>query len=646
MEHETGVFDVVAAVSEVEAVMLPNVDTLEDNMARLDLTEPTREAIRAAALEGRIEERDGAEVLLVEGRALDRTPMDPRWTNIPSEEGVVVVFGIGVGNTVRALREQFDGAVAIYEPNPGIARTLLEQGPHGLGDVDLFTSLHELEQTWPRISGATSSATIVRVVGYPELYPKENAELHSMVEQLVARSSVNVSTYRQRARTWVSDLLDNIELLADAPPFMALAGKLEGVPAFIVGAGPSLAKNAHLLDEARRKGLVIAVNSSAPALSRRGIEPQVVACLESVDVSHLLRDLPFMSRVIRAYSLTAHPTTLRSGDGPLMPIFEALPELESALVKLTGQKGLPVCGSVSTAAFSLAQRLGCSPIVLVGQDLAYTGGHAYATGTAYEASRACISEDGKSLDLAWCATLRNTHDAGAAPMHDKEPLEWVTGWGGGEPVPSGLSFSPVRAWFGQAARVLARETPNLKLVNATEGGARIDGFQEVALAEILSGLPERGPSVEELVTRARAAARPLDAAAIADFLQEQVRATRRVRRAAEGLKKLARNALKHMDRDDAGRVARGFRKLEAAEAELRDSVRGAPLVDAWCFADVDAEMEVPDHSDDARAQARDGLLREARIATAVSRAATELVRRAEQIATRMKREPGPEKSRR
>lgn len=217
MEHETGVFDVVAAVSEVEAVMLPNVDTLEDNMARLDLTEPTREAIRAAALEGRIEERDGAEVLLVEGRALDRTPMDPRWTNIPSEEGVVVVFGIGVGNTVRALREQFDGAVAIYEPNPGIARTLLEQGPHGLGDVDLFTSLHELEQTWPRISGATSSATIVRVVGYPELYPKENAELHSMVEQLVARSSVNVSTYRQRARTWVSDLLDNIELLADAP---------------------------------------------------------------------------------------------------------------------------------------------------------------------------------------------------------------------------------------------------------------------------------------------------------------------------------------------------------------------------------------------------------------------------------------------
>ena len=69
-------------------------------------------------------------------------------------------------------------------------------------------------------------------------------------------------------------------------------------------------------------------------------------------------------QVVRAFSLTGHPKMLRTGKGPLLPVYEGLPQL-SPLNALGKSPGLPVCGSVSTLAFSLAQRLGCSPIVFV-----------------------------------------------------------------------------------------------------------------------------------------------------------------------------------------------------------------------------------------------------------------------------------------
>src|SRR5690606_35601610 len=154
---------------------------------------------------------------------------------------------------------------------------------------------------------------------------------------------VNDATHRLRAREWVSDVLANVELLQSAPSFLGLAEKYKNVPAWIVGAGPSLAKNVQHLADATKKGLVFAVNSSALALARHGVTPQVVACMQSIDVSHLLERVPYLDHVVRAFSLTGHPKTLRTGKGPPLPVYEGLPQLVP-LIALGKAAGLPVCG--------------------------------------------------------------------------------------------------------------------------------------------------------------------------------------------------------------------------------------------------------------------------------------------------------------
>ena len=65
------------------------------------------------------------------------------------------------------------------------------------------------------------------------------------------------------------------------------------------------------------------------------------------------------------------------------------------------------------------------------------------------------------------------------------------------------------AWLELAAELIARECPGQRLINATEGGARIQGFEERTLAEVLEALPERDITPQAIAEAAAAAtARP------------------------------------------------------------------------------------------------------------------------------------------
>ncbi|HEY3668107.1 MAG TPA: 6-hydroxymethylpterin diphosphokinase MptE-like protein, partial [Polyangiaceae bacterium] len=422
----------------------------DDNVARSRLGEATlalvREAPRRASV---IELADGTAALKEGDHVLGAVFDEESLLEITQRAGnpmTFVVFGLGMGHTVRGLRAQTSAKIVVFEPDPSIVRSYFESGPSDLAEVPILCTLHELNQVWPRLSNGKQSVTLLNTPGYTELFPEQAQSLREALGQLVQRGSVNDATHRLRGRVWIQDVLANLDLLCEHPTFLALAGKYRGVPAFIVGAGPSLSKNGKRLAEATKKGIVFALNSSARALDKYGVEPQVLACMESIDVSALLEQVSYIDRVVKAFSLTGHPRSLRVGKGPCLHVYEGLSQLNGPLVPLLGHAGIPVSGSVSTLAFSLAQRLGCSPIVFVGQDLAYTDGKAYAPGTPYEESRVRIAADGESLEHDWCDTLKSTHNQGDNKMLEREPLRRTVAWGGVGTVTSTIGFGVVRSW--------------------------------------------------------------------------------------------------------------------------------------------------------------------------------------------------------
>jgi Protein of unknown function DUF115 len=614
----------------LDSAQLKNL-LFDDNVARSRLGDATLALVQSApSLSSVVELDDGTPAIRRDNRILGAVLDEEALLDITQRAGnpmTFVVFGLGMGHTVRGLRAHSSAKIVVFEPDPGIVRSYFESGPSDLAEVPIVCTVHELTQIWPRVSNGKQGVTLLNTPGYPELFPEQAQGLREALGQLVQRGGVNDATHRLRSRLWIQDVLANLDLLCEHPTFLALAGKYRGVPAFIVGAGPSLGKNGKQLAEATKKGIVFALNSSARALDKYGVEPQVLACMESIDVSHLLEQVSYIDRVVKAFSLTGHPRSLRVGKGPRLPVYEGLPQLNGPLIPLLGYPGIPVSGSVSTLAFSLAQRLGCSPIVFVGQDLAYTDGKAYASGSAYEESRVRVAADGQSLEHDWCDTLKNTHNQGTNKMLEREPLRCAVAWGGSGTVTSTIGFGVVRSWLETASIVLAKETPDVRLINATEGGARIEGFEECTLAELLRTLPDREITAASIVQDAERAQTPPSRERLGAWCREHAGLAGKVRHAARRIARLGEATLVALDQNQTKKISKCFEKLDIAELGLKEAVARMPFVDSWTHADVQRVAEanaLNAKARDNRDSARSSVSLELSLARVIEDGASEL----------------------
>jgi 6-hydroxymethylpterin diphosphokinase MptE-like len=586
---------------------------------------------------------NGTPALELDGRLLD-APVPHRETEAMvaqiahATSDVAVVLGLGVGHVARTMKDRTRTSVVVYEPDPGLLRTVLEAGPLDVGGAPIVCDLSDLKAAWARNARARPSAITVQTGGYREAFPEACDAIAKTLQDMLADEMCVENTRRVRFRQWVDNILENVPLVAGCAPATALTGRFRGVPAFIVGAGPSLDKNVEELREASRRGLVIAVNSSANALAARGIVPHLVVCIESLDLSLKLGTIPWLDQVTRAFSLTSHPANLRTGTGPLLPLVENLPAFERVHA-LLGGPGAEVGGSVSTVAFWLAKTLGCSPLVLVGQDMAFTGNAAYASGTTYEGSRARLSQDGAMLEFDWNDAAKKAHGHAAGPLLERAPLVMVDAWGGDGLVPSGVMFSSFRVWFEVAAAVFAVAHPDLELVNATEGGARVRGFDEETLHDLVARLPVLGITPADFAASAAPEGARIPEKRVREWALDQALLARRAGRAARRVQFCAEEALRRAEQGTPGEVRRAFGVLSKAESFLGRACKAQPLVEGLAYAEVQTRMEPARHADpgDAREEATRGLRDEAVVAAALERGASHLERLFRSISSKHER---------
>lgn len=256
----------------------------------------------------------------------------------------------------------------------------------------------------------------------------------------------------------IEHMLANLQEIVNNPGINLLFDKFKGKPGFVVASGPSLSKNGHLLKQIENKALIVCANSTLRLLINMGVKPNLVAVLERFPAVVKLLDGFRREDVEEVYCVACPvipPEAFAAYAGPRIITYRDYPQFDWLEVD---RGNIKIQYSSGNMAFKIAQILGCDPIVLVGQDLAFSPqGHTHAYGNPG-------TEDGKA--------------------------EYVFTGGGNLIEVKGNNEPTVltnQAWY-QCIRGYELDIAacNCTVINSTEGGAYIKGTQLKPLQESIT----------------------------------------------------------------------------------------------------------------------------------------------------------------
>lgn len=379
--------------------------------------------------------------------------------------GLALVFGLGLGYHLEEMRRRYpDIRLVVYEPIIEMIEQFERAGiftDNGASPVMVFTDWSEYEKAVGRevVYGEKSGVLMVVPEGYRAVRPEAFGSFNVFSRQEIIRRSVIDRTRDNTDKAFLKNLAKNAGRIMHLPDLMVLKGRLPARPAFLVGSGPSLDKNADILRGVGAKGMILAPASALKPLLSKGVRPDVVLVLESEDTSDYLKLTPAEREVLGDGAVLA----LASGCHPAH--FE-IPGFHQAIFHLTGGEAqtfshgvfLPQGGNSGSAVFALAYVWGLNPLVLVAQDQAYDRGRLHAEGTPGDVAE----EDPDTISvLGIGCTVVETNTGLLASL----------------------------AWYAEAGRTIAAQASPPALYNCSAGGAKVPGFNEVPLSAIVSSLP-------------------------------------------------------------------------------------------------------------------------------------------------------------
>lgn len=372
---------------------------------------------------------------------------------------ITVIFGLGNGIFVRELLKRLDGNILlIYEPSKDVFFNVLENYDisdilgsnnvsltvEGINDIEIKNLLGS-HVTWLNLK----SRIICNHPHYDIIFKESIKVFDKIILDNKNMAIVNNSTDVATSSKIIDNIIKNLSIISRCNIITDLIGKFDNdVPAVIVASGPSLDKNIEDLKLAKGRVVIFAVDSAVKYLLAHDIEPDFIVTLDpSKSLRHLenerCKELPIFSLVDSRPEIIVNSKKV---------IFYNLDGYVKKLYVKLGKKmaTLNSGGSVATGAFSICETLGFKRIILVGQDLAYSGENTHAGGKITDVSGA-----GRFIEIV--------EDIYGNPI--KTRYDW---------------YIYIR-WFEDAVDLFEGE----EVIDATEGGAKIKGTTIMTLKEAI-----------------------------------------------------------------------------------------------------------------------------------------------------------------
>ncbi|MEK6758515.1 MAG: 6-hydroxymethylpterin diphosphokinase MptE-like protein [Deltaproteobacteria bacterium] len=423
----------------------------------------------------------------------------------------VIIFGLGCGHTLLSLIEGGRKKVIVYETSQEILKGVLSAvdltGALALEDVHLCATVDKLLERVRHIDGMEDIVTL-QTAPYKKVFPAELKDFLGRINNAHTTNRVSIITEAESCLMWNENYLANVKSFPKYPKIDVFKDAFKGVPMVIAGAGPSLKKNAHLLKDIKGKALIIAAVTAYKPLLSYGVIPDFVIAAEKVDLPEYFtydeRDL--QTRFILGE--VSHPDMFSREVKNKIVYFSRFNRLSHEQAHLWGSGFFPSSGgSVTTSAFAIGLMCGCDPIVFVGQDLSFgSDGRTHAAGGVY------ISQDVKIDEKTGLVTIDERFVSPALKeesLKNNVKLLWLKGLDG-RPVASKFDWVTFHQWFEKEMICLKEAADPTRVINATEGGALIEGMEHITLQEAASRYMTSRLPLEAMIETAEASARQPD----------------------------------------------------------------------------------------------------------------------------------------
>ncbi len=303
------------------------------------------------------------------------------------EYHLFVVSGFGFAYHVDAIREGAgkNATILILEAYPGIVREACQARDisHIFDDPRIIMLVQPDDDSLAEAMKARSSYRTIFLThrGSHQVDPEYYNNLQRIAKSYISVKEVNIATLAKFERTWAANIARNIGVFAWYPGIQNFYDRFPGVPAIVASAGPSLEKSIPFIKDNIDRAVIVAVDTSFHVLRRHGIEPHFCITVDPQVINARYFEGSGEGKTVVVADPTAHPSVFRLYRGRFALTGIAF-EMMQWIEEYTGKRGeLRYGGSVSTNAYDFAGRLGCAPVVMVGQDLAFTGGYAHARGS-------------------------------------------------------------------------------------------------------------------------------------------------------------------------------------------------------------------------------------------------------------------------
>lgn len=383
------------------------------------------------------------------------------------EVSTLIIFGLGCGHSVEYAKKNFKDLkhLIVIEPSLDIFSKFLH-------DIDMSKLINVetkitflINKKYEDVSSYLSEVcaedreiSLVYSISYRTIFEDYYQNMSKEFIKKLRSYRYSLATSSHLAKKWLTNTMRNIR--QKSIPIEEIAKNLIGKPAVIVSAGPSLNKNMHLLEKLKEKALIFAVGSAVKILDHNDIIPHFRVNIEGGDPSGKdtkkssfeqteNKDVPLI------YSRMMAPHLLENYTGKQISMVTIIDYLAHYFHKKNKSLFLPVCtgASVANVTFDLIASLKCSPIIFIGQDM-------------------CSYEDALYAEGREQIVLKDKYiDDSIIKMKDVY----------GNNVTTILPYLEIKTNYEQRIK----NYPNLRFINASEGGLGIEGTEFKPLKEVL-----------------------------------------------------------------------------------------------------------------------------------------------------------------